>query len=465
LSKPRALVTSAAVICALATLLVTVLPFLSFAYRSEGAHVAIETAASIIAALAALVVVSRFARSHQLSDLLLSAALLLMAATNLVFSTVPSISYSNPSTFEVWAPLGGRTLAAAVLTAAAFAPDRTVRRTRRALVRAGALIFTALSLIAILAVALESALPRVIDSGLSPESSGRPRVVGPIGLLVSYALLTVMYAVAAVGFTRRAERAHDELMTWFAAGTAVAAFSRLNYFLFPSIYSEWVYTGDVLRLAFYLLLFVGAAREIAAYHGQLAVTAVLEERGRMARDLHDGLAQELAFIASQSHRLRDGPRGDIAALVGQAAERALDESRTVIAALARPPDDDVSEAIAHMVRGLAARRGADVTLDLDPKARATPAEREALARIAGEAVNNAVHHGATRLWVTLQAEKDKLRLTIRDDGEGFDVAAVESSDGGGFGLRSMRERARSLGGELQIDSAPGRGATVAVQLR
>jgi signal transduction histidine kinase len=241
----------------------------------------------------------------------------------------------------------------------------------------------------------------------------------------------------------------------------VAAFSRLNYFLFPSVYSEWVYTGDFLRLIFYLLLFAGAAREIAGYQRQLTTAAVLEERRRMARDLHDGLAQELAFISSQSKRLNGPSREEVAELLGQAADRALDESRTVITTLNRPVDADLAEAVGSTISELALRHGVEVDLDLDERATCTPRVSESLARIAGEAVNNAVRHGKARsLHVTLR-QQDDLCLVIRDDGSGFDAEAAD----GGFGMRSMRERAEAVGGRLRVASVPGEGAEVEVRIR
>ena len=122
LSKPRRLVLGTALIAALVTLLVSVLPFVDFAYRSQGGHVAIETAASIIALLVALIVVGRFVRSHERSDLLLCAAMLILAVTNLVFSALPAVVTANAGPFAIWSPLAGRTLAAAVLLAAAVTP-------------------------------------------------------------------------------------------------------------------------------------------------------------------------------------------------------------------------------------------------------------------------------------------------------------------------------------------------------
>jgi hypothetical protein len=108
------------------------------------------------------------------------------------------------------------------------------------------------------------------------------------------------------GFVNRAERTGEALLAWVAAALVLAALSRLNYFLFPSLYSEFVYTGDFFRIAFYLALLAGVSREIASYQRRLAETAIFQERRRLARDLHDGLAQELAYIAVQSRQLRNG---------------------------------------------------------------------------------------------------------------------------------------------------------------
>jgi signal transduction histidine kinase len=274
----------------------------------------------------------------------------------------------------------------------------------------------------------------------------------------------VLYGAAAVGFTRRASREHDELATWFGVACVLAAFAYLNYFLFPSLYSEWVYTGDLLRLAFHLVLLLGAAREIAGYQRGLAEAAVVDERRRMARDLHDGLAQELAFIGSQSKRLAardsDGAAASLEQLAA-AADRALDESRDVISALTRPLDAPLDRALAEAAESVVHRFGARVELDLAPGVHVAEETSAELCRIVREAVTNACRHGGCETVRVALSTEAGLRVAVTDDGQGFDQAA---SPGGGFGLTSMKERAHRIGGRFTVRSHPGRGAEVEVML-
>ena len=443
------------------TLLVSVLPFVDFAYRGEGTHVAIETAASIIALLAAIIVMGRFVRSHARSDLLLSGALLLLAASNFVFSAIPSTLSAEASSFEVWSTLIARVLSAVALAAAAFAPDRPIPRPRLMLLRTVGATVGLLAAVALLVALLEPLLPAAVDPQLSPESSARPRLVGPASVLVLQLVIVLVYAAATIGFVRRVERTGDELMLWFAVAATIAAVSRLNYFLFPSLYSEWVYTGDVFRLLFYLLLFGGAIREIAGYQRRLAAGAVLEERRRIARDLHDGLAQELAFITSQVRRLEGSENGEVVEMIAHAADRAHEESRTAIAALIQPANGPFESSLAHAAAEVAERALGRVHLELAPDL-APPAEiQEALIRVVREAVGNAVRHGeAENVWVSI-ANEGGLTLTVSDDGVGFSGQAKGT---GGFGLLSMRERIEALNGTFALRSTPGEGTAVKVTL-
>ena len=458
-ARAKTLLVATVCAAAFATLLIGVLPFVEFGHRSAPAHAALEGAVTVIASLAALLVLGRFRRIATLPDLALAGALALLALSNLLFWMIPTLEGALLSRFEIWSRLGGSFMAACVLSAAAFAPTRGIARPARgaALVFVGSVC--ALAVVVIAAATLGPHLDPGIDPDLSPGASGRPRILGHPLLLGMQLGIMVLNFCAAAGFARRAGR--DELMLWLAAAAVLAGFARLNYFLFPSIHSDWVYIGDIQRLGFYLLLFVGAAREIAAYQRALARTAVAGERKRMARDLHDGLAQELAYISRETRRLaRGGPEAPALNRLSQAADRALDESRDAIVALASQVDEPLGVAVARAAEEVAGRAGATVRVQLAPDLDVPRPAREALVRIVREAVTNATRHGgAGRIAIALE-RSDGVTLTVGDDGTGFYAEAANGS--GGFGLTSMRERAQELGGELSVVSYPGGGAEVRV---
>jgi signal transduction histidine kinase len=183
--------------------------------------------------------------------------------------------------------------------------------------------------------------------------------------------------------------------------------------------------------------------------------AVLEERRRLARDLHDGVAQELAFIAAEldeiTHLHPSLP------WIRSAVDRGLYESRRAIAALTLPLDRPLAEVLASSVEEIADRNGAELSLNLDQSLVARPPTQEALLRVAREALTNAVSHGhATSLEVSLVRSRDGLRLEIVDNGTGFDPSSVAR----GFGLTSMRERVEETGGHFDVESSTGAGARI-----
>jgi signal transduction histidine kinase len=239
----------------------------------------------------------------------------------------------------------------------------------------------------------------------------------------------------------------------------LASVAALHYFLFPSLYSRWVYTGDFVRLLSHLVLLAGAAREIGRYWRSLAAVAVLEERRRIARDLLDGLAQELAFILRRTSRTGQGNAMD--AQIAAAAERAIADARRAIAALTRPLDEPLDVALAQAVEEVADRFGQRLVLDLQPNVRVDSVTREELVRIAREAVSNAARHARAPLVRLELSNGPGIRLRIADDGVGFDPRADGKER---FGLVSMRERVRALDGEFRLASAPGAGTTIEVIL-
>jgi signal transduction histidine kinase len=440
-----------------AVTLVSLLPITAVAYRSTTFHVAIETAATFIALLSGALLVGRFLRAPTLSELVLAGSLLGLGLTNLCFSVIPWVADEQPGSFDTWAPVAGRMLGAAGLAIGAFLGTGHVRNARRAAAQMLACVLAALCVIGIAGAILAPHLPVGIDPDLPPDPSG-PDLVGEPALLVAQVISLLLYAIAAAGFARRAERTGDELMSWFAAASTLAAFARLNYFIFPSLTSEWVYTGDFLRLAFYVLILAGVVRELGAYQRQLAEVAVHRERRRIARDLHDGLAQELSFIVGQAGRL-SRESDDPPARIGEAAKRALDESRQAIATLARPVEASLDESVSQAAEDVAVRERVRLELDLAPGLHAPDAVHDALMRIVREAVSNAVRHGRARSVAVRLTRADELRLCVEDDGIGL-------GDGGGpgFGLTSMRERAHALGGTIDVSPRRPQGVCVEVRL-
>ena len=103
----------------------------------------------------------------------------------------------------------------------------------------------AVALVAILAALFADDLPRGRRPDLSPESAGRPRIVGHWLVLVRPGRDPVPVLARGGRVPQRAERERDALLLWVALSAALSALARLNYFLFPSLYSEWVYVGDV----------------------------------------------------------------------------------------------------------------------------------------------------------------------------------------------------------------------------
>jgi signal transduction histidine kinase len=448
-----------AVAAGVAVTLVTFLPVTAVAYHSSTTHVAIETAATLIALLVAALLVGRFVRAPMEPDLVLAASLLLLALTNLCFSVIPWVADDELGSFDTWAPIAGRLIGAAGVAVGAMMAPRPVWQPRRALLRAIWAVAAILLAVGLATAALAPHLPVGIDPDVPPDPSG-PDLVGEPPVLATQVVAMALYAIAAFGFARRAKRTADELMTWLAAAATIAVFSRLNYFLFPSGNSEWVYAGDFLRLAFYAVILIGAMREITAYQRELSELAVHRERRRIARELHDGIAQELAFIRSQAYRLRPGG-DDPASNIMKAAERALDESRHAIATLARPVNASLDVSVAQAAEEVAARDGLEVELHLEPGLQVPDAVHDALGRIVREALGNAVRHGgADSVEVTL-ARSGQLQLVVEDNGVGLGGGRP---NGTGFGLVSMRERAEALGGTVQLSCGSRRGARLEVQL-
>ena len=425
------------------TLAVPLLPPLQFAYHAPGMHIALDTGVVMIGLVATGIVVRGWGAGPRLDRLAIGAGLAVIAATSAVLTTMLAVAPGTGPRGLI--AIDGMLVGSALLAAGAFAPAR--RPKAPAVAAAGILAITLVAL-AVVAIPVDLALgERAAPPQL--DDLARPRFDRPLAILGLHLVTVAGLAVAAVELTHRGIRSGDAFLSRLGLAVTFLAFARLHYLLLPPTASELLHVGDILRLLFCAVLLWAAVGEVAAV---VARRAAERERRRIARDLHDGVAQELAFIRRRAAGLPD------AAEIAVAAERALLDSRWAIEHLARPPDEPLDRVLARHAGVIAARTGVAVTFSSSGAAEAGPDVREALARILGEAVANARHGRATRVHVELSTAP--LRLRVVDDGAGFDPAAGRP----GFGLGGMRERAALVGAQLSVRSRPGTGTEVAVEL-
>jgi signal transduction histidine kinase len=460
--RPRYLTLAAADLAGAVTIIALLRPEIQFAYRAPSLHVMIETFAAMVALIAAYLVWGRFRHSQSGSDLLLLAALAFLAITKFVVPLSAGRIVQNADRFAAWAALTASVIGAILLAAAAFVPERRLRRP----VLSAQVLFAVLFAIAFILALVLADLSNRLPLGLDPSTTSPtfPHFGASPAVIAMEVAGMLFYGVAAIGFTRRAEWTGDEFTTWLAASAALACFARLNYLFFPSLYIEWLYPADILRLGAYLLILAGAAREIVRYRRCLSTAAVLDERRRIARDLHDGLAQELAFIVTKSRSLAEGliePSERELGRLTAAAERALDESRRAITALYAPVDESIEAAVVQTVEEVANRVGTKAEIEIDPDITLESGSKEALLRVVREAVTNASRHGGASTVRVQLLNGDGIRLIVSDNGSGFDPAELDS---GGYGLTTMSERIRALGGELNVASRPAIGTRIEVVL-
>jgi signal transduction histidine kinase len=316
---------------------------------------------------------------------------------------------------------------------------------------------------AVVLAANESRLPLALDQEVTPDISFGSVLLGHPALVVTQLFTVACFVLAAALFTAQGRRGDDQLVQWLGPALALGALARLHYALYPSLYSDWVSTGDLLRTACYLVLLVGAVREIGAYWGARARVAVIEDRRRLARELHDGVVQELGYIRSESGALRsvDPPRTE--RILG-ACDRALDEARQAVEAMGSSAEEEPLGFTVHRAaRQVADRFGLGLEVELNDTVTADQPQRHALLRIVREAVSNAARHGgAEKVKVEVQRlSSGGRRLVVCDEGTGFDVRAATTRRTG-FGLTSMRERAEGLPGTFSLESSAAGGTTIMV---
>ncbi len=216
----------------------------------------------------------------------------------------------------------------------------------------------------------------------------------------------------------------------------------------------------------------GIAFRLRVLQVKSRLNAVLAERSRIARELHDTLIQGFSGVTMQMQalaaRLRLSPDRKTLDEIIQDAGHCLREARRSVGGLRSTPGKStgLADAVGQAARQLTETRDVRLSLRLEESPQPIPVDVEYnLLRIAQEAITNVVKHSRARtIEVSLDCTPQQLRLTVHDDGVGFAVESCEHAPPGHYGLIGMRERASQINADLQLQSQPGKGTTVRLEL-
>jgi signal transduction histidine kinase len=426
-------------------------PSLRNAYQLPQARLVLDTAVMLAAAIVALLTGIRFSVDGRRLDLLLCGGFTAAAASMFAFTIAPVLGGEPLGRAEAWAGIGGRLFAWLLIAAAPFSRRRVSARGRAL----GEMLLGVAIVLALawgIAARAGTALPSTYHAGTDDQ---------PLLLMGSLAIGALLALTAMVGFGLRFRARRSDFDRWICLGATLALFAELHYLFTPVLSRGSVSQGDFLRLLSYGVLLVGVWRAIRfAEFGR----AVAEERARVAREIHDGLAQYLFAVSTHASMLENGadPARTLAQLK-EAAAAAQQEARFAVLALSSAGGSaPFDSALRRYVDFLTADGQLEVDLEIQDGIRLAPDEQIEVFRIVQEGLANARKHaGARRAEVRIEERAGERYVTVVDDGSGFDEQQIAA----GQGLKNMRARAASIGGGFRLTSAPGRGTALEVVLR
>jgi signal transduction histidine kinase len=427
-------------------------PVLQTSWDLPALRLVLQTTMALAGLLVALLAAVRFSVEGRRLDLLLSSGFFVSSLSSLAFAIGPQLSGRPLLAAEAWAALLGAMLAQAMIGVAPFIRGRTKYRDWA--------IANAVGAVGIVLVVAWSLL-RAAGKGL-PDLNPIGEDSQPFYLTGTLALQSLVALVAVVGWGERFRRRDDDLARWLALAFTLMLFADLHLVFQPLLASTYVSQGDFLRMLAFVLILVGAWRAIRyAEFGR----AVAEERARVAREIHDGLAQYLFAVSTHASMIENGaPLEEAVPRLKEAALLAQQEARFAILALSSASGTaPFDAALRRYIEFLTADGRLEVELDVDPSIRLAPDEQIEIFRIVQEGLANVRKHAnATHADVTIGERPFGERyVTITDDGAGFDGEEAPA----GQGLKNMRARAEAIEGGFSLRSTPGRGTALEVVLR
>ncbi len=385
----------------------------------------------------------------EVSDFLVLAAVLTLTLAHLAFFAIPAMVDSHARDCEAALPLIIHLEAAGLFAAGALMRRGVIASSRQsAAVLAASLVGAAAVTIGALLIYGGSAL-------FGPNTGPAPRTT-TLAIALGAPAIGLML-LAAVGFVRSALRRGNASTGLLGAAAILLGAAWSHSFDLPALTANSVSGRECLLVGAFGLIVIFASHSRRQLLRAQADRLTAAERRRLVCDLHDGMAQDLAFIAAYAGRLGQEFGADHPLTV--AARRALAASRGFITDLSASDAPNTAAALRAVAEELSIRHDVSVTVEVHGED-LTGCRREQLVRIAREAIVNAVQHGhAQHITVSLESRDDEVMLRISDDGGGLKTE-VSADPHRGFGLRAMHERAEAIGGDLIVDERSGGGTSV-----
>lgn len=407
----------------------------------------IETVIAAVLGAGVITLAGLFRRTRRQRELLLFAGLLTLGMVDLVSNVAPADLGLRASPWSTSASPIAAALAAGCFVVAAYSPSGKTL--------GGALPWgRATGMAVVVGVMAAEGLGLLIGSAWRQADNPLAHHPDPVSLVPVVIASALLMAVAGCRMARTSSGPEAIMLRWFGIGALLLATGLIDRLhVGPAARGE-ITDAVLLRLLAYMVIGVGLLKEVLLRQRRAATVIAQMEQRRLARALHDGLCQDLAFIAAQEERLGDGSPLAIA------ARRALAASRGALAELAPPLDRGLDDALRALAAELSARFEISVEVEADLERVLSQADRDDLVHIAHEAIVNAVKHGgAQHVKVLASDESGQFVMTVQDDGAGI-ASADRRRDG--FGMANMRERAASLGGVLTEDARTEGGTELRV---
>src|SRR5581483_6850910 len=349
-------------------------PELQSSYHLPSLRLVLMTLYAVGGGLVALLSASRFSAEGRRFDLFLCGGFFTTSASWAAFAVAPAASGASRPGTETWAGLGGMLLGWVLLALAPVVRGRVENR-RTALVDLLVALVFALALLWGAAHALGVSAPRPDDV------HGRGHL-----LTASLALLALVNLVTVVGFGNRFRLHREDLDRWLALGGTLMLFASLYLVFTPRVSTSEVSQSDFLRLLAYCVLLVGVWRAIRSTEFRRAVA---EERARVAREIHDGLAQYLFAVTAHVSMLEAGAdQAETLPRLKEAALAAQQEARFAVLALSSAAGSaPFDAALRRYVDLLTADGGLEVELEIDAGVRLAPDEQIEVFRIVQEGLS------------------------------------------------------------------------------